>query len=219
MRTQLALMLAFLPLVQAQDSRLLKSAEPNYAKYNEDLTTDFDAASASVTLTVLADGTPFSLDKTSVPLPMAVMMALKEYEFRPQGAIPHGRRVIEGDTSQVTLNVPIRKSKAPVRQNQDPQAPHFAVLIGPGIARGLLMKQVPPEYSEYVRQNRIQGRITLAAVISQEGSVVSLQPSGGPFVLIEAAYDAVKQWQWRPYLLGGESVEVMTEIDVVFNFN
>jgi hypothetical protein len=216
MRTLLAVMLAFLPLVLAQDSLLLKSVEPSYDKYNEDLATDFDAASASVTLTVLANGKPFSLDKSSVPLPMAVMMALKGYEFWPQGAFPHGRPETEADTYQVTLNVPIRKSKAPVRQNEDPRAPHFAVLVGPGVARGLLVKHVPPESSEYVRHNRIQGRITLAAVISQQGDVVSLQPSGGPFVLIETAYDAAKQWQFRPYILNGELVEVVTDLEVVF---
>jgi hypothetical protein len=212
-------MLAALPLVQAQDPRLLKSVEPRYDKYNEGLATDFDVASASVTLTVLANGKPFSLDKASVPLPMAVMMALKEYEFQPQGAFPHGRPETEADTYQVTLNVPIRKSKDPVRQNLDPRAPRFAVLVGPGVSRGLLIKNVPPEYSEYIRHNRIQGKITLAAVISQQGDVVSLQPSGGPFVLIEAAYDAATQWQYRPYLLNNEPVEVMTDIEVSFKLN
>ncbi|MEP6962718.1 MAG: hypothetical protein ABI995_11620 [Acidobacteriota bacterium] len=117
MRTQLAVMLAILPLVQEQDSLLLKSVEPRYDTYSEDLATDFDTASASVTMTVMANGKPFALDKSSVPLPMAVVMALKEYEFRPQGAIPHGRP--EAGTYQVALNVPIRQSEEP-RAPQNP---------------------------------------------------------------------------------------------------
>ena len=131
MRTLLAGMLVFLPLVQAQDSQLLKSVEPRYDKYNEGLATDFDAASASVTITVLANGKALGLDKSSVPLPKAVVMALKEYEFRPQGTIPHGRPVTEGETYQVTLNVPIHQSREPVFPS--------AIRVRSGISRGLLI--------------------------------------------------------------------------------
>lgn len=63
MRNSLAVMLAFLPLVQAQDSRLLKSVEPRYERYNEDLAADFDVANASVTLAIQADGKAGSLLK------------------------------------------------------------------------------------------------------------------------------------------------------------
>lgn len=208
-------MLAVLPAVQikAQDSRLLKSVEPRYDQYNQDLATDFAAASASVTITVLANGKPFALDKSSVPLPMAVVMALKEYEFRPQGTIPHGRPETEGDTYQVKLNVPIRQSKAPV---QSPPA----IRVNPGIAKGLLTKGVRPEYSEFARHNRIQGTITFGeAVITTQVDVQSLKTSSGPFVLIEAAYDAVRQWEYRPYLLKNEQVTMLTNIEVVFNLN
>jgi|WetSurMetagenome_2_1015567.scaffolds.fasta_scaffold355687_1 hypothetical protein len=211
MRNLLAVALAFLPLVQAQDSRLLKSVEPRYDKYSEDLATDFESASASVTITVLANGKPFTLDGSSVPLPMAVVMALKEYEFRPQGTIPHGRPETEGETYQVTLNVPIRQSKVPVSESPSP------IRVRRGIAMGLLLRQVRPEYSEFARHNRIRGTITLEAVITKEGYATRLKTSGGPFALIESTYDAVRQWQWRPYLLKGEPVEMLMDIQVNFN--
>lgn len=202
-------MLAFVPLAQAQDSLLLKSVGPRYDKYNEDLTTNFDTASASVTMTVLATGKPFMLDNSSVPLPMAVVMALQEYEFRPQGTIPHGRPETEGSTYQVTLNVPIRQSKDPVQP---------AIRLRSGIAKGLLMSMVRPEYPEFARHNCIQGTILLAAVITRQGDVDagSLKTSKGPLVLIEAAYEAVKQWQYRPYILNNERIEVVTDIEVSF---
>ena len=204
-------MFAFLPLVQAQDSPLLRSVEPKYDKYSEDLTTDFDTASASVTITVLANGKPLALDNSSVPLPMAVVMALKEYEFRPQGAIPHGRPETEGSTYQVTLNVPIRQPVAPRVQS--------AIRVNPGVALASRVQYIAPEYSEYARHNRIQGTITLEAVITKQGDVESLKTSNGPFVLIEAAYDAVKQWQYRPITQKREPVEVLTDIQVVFRLN
>ena len=210
-RALLAVMFAFLPLVQAQDSPLLRSVEPRYDKYSEDLATDFDAASASVTITVLANGKPLALDKSSVPLPMAVVMALKEYEFRPHGTIPHGRAAIDGSTYQVTLNVPIRQRKNPVRAD--------AISVNPGIALASRIQFVQAVYPEYARHNRIQGRITFEAVITKQGDIESLKTSNGPFVLIEAAYDAVKQWRYRPITLKGEPVEVLTDIQVNFSLN
>ena len=197
-------MLAFLPLVQAQDSQLIKSVEPRYDKYNADLVADFDVASASVTMAIQADGKPFTLDKSSVPLPMAVVMALKEYEFRPQGVIPHGQSALGVVAYQVTLNVPIRESK-------EPRMP-AAYRVKPGIMRGLLVNQVAPVYPEASIHARIQGRPTFEAVITEQGSIQSLKISKGPFALIEATYEAVKQWQYRPYLIMGKPVEVLTEI-------
>lgn len=211
MRTLLAGMLAFLPLVQAQDSRLLKTVEPQYGKYSEDLATDFDVVNASVTITVLATGKPFALDNSSIPLPVAVVMALKDYEFRPQGTIPHGRPETEGDTYEVTLNVPVRQSKNPVGEGPS------ARRVNPGIAKGLLIKQVPPVYSDFIRRNHLRGTIIFDGVIDYEGYPASLRTSAGPFALLEAACDAVVQWQYRPYLLNGGPIQVLADIEVVFN--
>jgi hypothetical protein len=205
MQTLLAGMLAFLLPMQAQDLRLLKSAEPNYGRYNEQLATDFETTSASVTLGVLANGKPFSLDQSSVPLPLAVVKALQEYEFQPQGETPHGRPEIDAVKYQVTLNVPIRQSKDPAPMR-----------INPGVSKGNLTKRVAPEHSEYIRFNRIHGTIKLEAVIGKQGEVAGLRAIHGPFVLIEAAYDAVRLWEFRPYLLNRQPVEVLTDIEVVF---
>ena len=208
MRALPAVMFAFLPLVQAQDSPLLRSVEPRYDKYSEDLATDFDAAIASVTITVLANGKPFALDRSSVPLPMAVVMALKEYEFRPQGRIPHGRPENEWSTYQVTLDVPIRQRKTPV--------PADAIRVNPGVALASRIKYVPPAYSEYARHNRIRVPVTLEVVIDEQGDVESLKIRSGPFALIEAAYDAVQQWQYKPTTVYGELVELLTDVHVFF---
>jgi len=59
----------------------------------------------------------------------------------------------------------------------------------------------------------------LEAVINKQGDVESLKISNGPFVLIEAAYEAVRQWQYKPYLIRGEPVQVLTKIEVNFNLN
>ena len=208
MRAFLVGIIACLPLVQAQDSRLLKSVEPRYETFSPELATDFDATKASVTLTVLPNGKPLSLDRSSLPLPLAVVMALQDYEFQPQSTIQHGRPETEAPTYQVTLDVPIRHL-------QNPSQP--ALHVNPGVSKGLLVRQVRPEYSEYARHNRIQGTVTLDALVTGQGNVGSLEVRSGPFALIEAAYSAVQQWQYRPYLLNGQPVEWASEIQISFN--
>lgn len=208
MRTLVAGMLACVALLQAQDARLLKLAVPDYAQYSQELAADFDAANATLTLSVMANGKPLALINSTVPLPWAVVMALKESEFRPAGEVPHGRPDAKAGSYEVTLTVPIRQTKG---------RPSPLLRMRPGIAKGNLIAQVRPEYPEFARYNRIQGPVNLEAVISKQGFVESVKTSSGPFPLIEAAYDAVKQWQWRPYFLNGEPVEVVTDLEVGFN--
>ncbi|MEE8256839.1 MAG: energy transducer TonB, partial [Acidobacteriota bacterium] len=55
------------------------------------------------------------------------------------------------------------------------------------------------------------------AVISGEGKVVSLRVVNEPDPqLAKAALDAVKLWRYRPTLLNGEPVEVISTIEVTF---
>ena len=42
---------------------------------------------------------------------------------------------------------------------------------------------------------------------------------GAPPLLVEEAMRAVKQWRYKPTLLNGEPVEVLTTIDVNFSLS
>jgi protein TonB len=75
---------------------------------------------------------------------------------------------------------------------------------------------VNPVYPVLAKQARIQGVVMMEAVISKDGSVDGLHViSGHPF-LSQAAIDAVKQWRYRPTMLNGEPVDVITTITVTF---
>jgi len=56
----------------------------------------------------------------------------------------------------------------------------------------------------------------LEALISKEGTIESLRVINGHPLLIQAAFDAVHQWRYRPTLLNGEPVEVVTTVTVNF---
>jgi len=90
------------------------------------------------------------------------------------------------------------------------------VRVSSGVAQGLLVRRVKPQYPPLARQARIQGTVVLQAVIGKDGSVQNLRVVSGHPMLTAAAIDAVKQWLYRPYYLNGEPVAVDTQINVNF---
>jgi protein TonB len=69
------------------------------------------------------------------------------------------------------------------------------------------------------KQARIQGVVRFTAIIGKDGTIQNLQLITGHPLLIEAARQAVQQWQYKPTLLNGEPVEVVTQIDVNFSLS
>ena len=76
-----------------------------------------------------------------------------------------------------------------------------------------------PAYPPLARQGRISGVVRLNAVIGKDGAVEQLSVASGHPLLIRAAVDAVSQWRYRPTLLNGEPVEVITQIGVHFTLS
>jgi TonB family protein len=99
---------------------------------------------------------------------------------------------------------------------QPQNVPHGPVPIGGRVAEANLMHKVQPTYPAVAKSARVQGTVEFTATISKEGDVEDLQLVRGHPLLVDAARDAVKQWKYRPTLLNGEPVEVIT--DVILNF-
>jgi TonB family protein len=85
-----------------------------------------------------------------------------------------------------------------------------------GVMIGLLIRRVQPEYPAAAKLDKIQGIVVLHAVINTEGKVSELSSISGPQELINSAMEAVKQWQYRPYVSQGQPVQVDTQITVNF---
>ena len=94
--------------------------------------------------------------------------------------------------------------------------PRKPLKIGSGAADGLLVKKIPPSYPLEAKLVRLEGTVVLHAVIDRTGDVSEVNALSGPPLLESAAVDAVKQWQYRPYSMNGQAVDVETTIDVVF---
>jgi TonB family protein len=77
-------------------------------------------------------------------------------------------------------------------------------------------KFVNPVYPPDAKAAGIQGTVKLDAVIGKDGQISSLKLVSGPPELTKAAWEAVKQWTYKPYLLNGDPTAVETTITVTF---
>lgn len=88
--------------------------------------------------------------------------------------------------------------------------------VSSGVAEGMLVHQVKPQYPTAARLARIEGRVMLQAIIARDGTVENLRVISGHPMLVPAAIDAVKQWRYKPYYLNDKPIEVETQIVVNF---
>ncbi|MFY9853912.1 MAG: energy transducer TonB [Terracidiphilus sp.] len=90
--------------------------------------------------------------------------------------------------------------------------------ISAGVIQGYLLKKVTPYYPERAKELGISGRVVLQAVIGRDGGIHDLHVLSSPSPLLAvSALWAVSQWQYKPYFLLGEPVEVETTANVIFS--
>ncbi|HLW75540.1 MAG TPA: energy transducer TonB [Bryobacteraceae bacterium] len=99
------------------------------------------------------------------------------------------------------------------------KAPAAPQRVSKGVQDAKLIHQVIPAYPPLAKAAHVSGTVKLAGVIAKDGTVERLDVISGSPLLVRAAVDAVKQWIYRPTLLSGEPVEVITEIDVNFTLS
>ncbi len=88
--------------------------------------------------------------------------------------------------------------------------------VSGGVQNAKLIRKVVPVYPALARQARISGTVRLVGIIGKDGSIKNLQLVSGHPLLVDAAFQAVRQWVYQPTLLTGQPVEVVAPIDVIF---
>lgn len=127
----------------------------------------------------------------------------------PGGPYVPGAVEVTGDAR---ISTPIE----PPHPVPTPQPEKRPVKVSGGVMQAQLISRIEPRYPAIAVQTRQSGTVVLHAIISRDGRIEALQVvSGSPF-LVQAALDAVRQWRYRPTMLGGEPVEVETTITVEF---
>ena len=82
-----------------------------------------------------------------------------------------------------------------------------------------LVTRITPSYPPLAKSAHVQGTVRLKVIVGTNGTVQNLEVLSGPPLLRSAATDAVKRWVYRPTLLNGQAVEVVTQIDVAFTLS
>ncbi len=94
--------------------------------------------------------------------------------------------------------------------------PPRQVRAGEAVMTKGLIYQPKPAYPREARKAGIQGTVRMEVVIARDGTVQNVKLLSGPPALAPAAMKTVGKWRYRPSLLSGEPVEVVTEVDVNF---
>jgi len=125
------------------------------------------------------------------------------------------RKILSAVVDSVTTLVPSDPALTP------PEAAVSAkpdkVQLSAGIAVGQLLKKLQPYYPQDAKGARISGTVVLQATIGTDGGIHDLHVISAPAPsLAVSALWAVSQWEYKPYLLMGEPVEVETTINVIY---
>jgi protein TonB len=91
------------------------------------------------------------------------------------------------------------------------------VMIAGGVMAGSLVKKEIPVYPQDAKDARVSGTVVLRAIIGIDGAVHDLHVVSAPWPsLATSALWAVSHWEYKPYLLNGEPVEVETTVNVIY---
>jgi protein TonB len=136
------------------------------------------------------------------------------------GGVPGGTPggVIGGIIGSVPTAAPPPPPPPVKKEEPKPVVPQ-RIRVGGNVQQAMLIKQPRPIYPPLAKQARIQGVVRLNAIIGKDGTIQNLTVASGHPLLVPAALEAVKQWVYKPTLLNGEPVEVVTTIDVNFTLS
>jgi periplasmic protein TonB len=158
--------------------------------------------------------------------PRAAILAESPVDLAPVG-IPNGvdtgggpgggGGILNGilDTARPMPAVPSPEMR-PVAPPKETAAPPKRIRIG-HLEPGKLLAMVKPVYPPLAKTARVSGTVELEAVIGIDGRLKEIRMKSGNPLLVPAAVEAVSHWVYRPTVLNGDPVEVVTSILVNFS--
>ncbi len=153
-------------------------------------------------------------------VPAAVLSYLVTTTTRPEllaapelspAVLPGGVYESSGTSPATTAPPP---PPVPVKEHS-----HEPVRVGSGVSEANLIHRVQPVYPPLAKTTHVEGTVEFTATINKQGTIENLQLVRGHPLLVNAAREAILQWRYRPTLLNGEPVEVITDIVVKFTLS
>jgi protein TonB len=159
-----------------------------------------------------------------VAIPKAIAM-IKEEPLPPDtssgamggvvGGIPGGQlggvlSGIIGGTGSSASSISALRPPPPVKQ---------IVRVGGQVKPPRLVNQPTLVYPALARNARVEGVVTIEAIIDENGDVVEARAVSGPGLLIPTALQAIVRWKYEPTLLNGEPVSVQMTVYVRYHID
>ncbi len=170
---------------------------------------------------------------TSTPTPTGISISRPRYETQEStptaapapvtsavgivGGVPGG--IVGGAPMGVLSEVLGRTRSVPVPTKASDAVPPKRIRVAAKVVEANLIHDVAPQYPPEAGRARIEGTVVLLAVIGTDGSVKDVRVESGLPILAQAAIDAVKQWQYKPYMIDGKPVEVDSRITINFKLS
>jgi TonB family protein len=156
----------------------------------------------------------------------AAVAAVRQWKYEP---VVVAGAVVEADavaSVEFHLQDSVAASPAPKAENAtkpaseapaaDKPAPTM-LRVSQSVAQKHQTKKVTPHYPLSAKLDRVQGTVTLTAVIDTDGSLRDMKVVTSPRSdLTDATLEAVKQWKYEPFRLKGVAIPTQTTINVNF---
>ena len=139
---------------------------------------------------------------------------LREFTVKQDSNIERGLVMqINGAQEEKVAN-----GNAPSHMSQ-PFAPDRIRVKGE-VAESNLIRKVQPVYPATAKAAHVQGTVLLQMVILKDGTPEEITVTSSPSSdLSQSALEAVRQWRYRPVLLNGQPVEVVTYVIVNYTLS
>src|SRR5262249_7262171 len=80
-----------------------------------------------------------------------------------------------------------------------------------------VLKRVAPVYPAIAKVRRLGGTATVQFTVGKDGKASNLQYVSGLPVFQEAAFEAIKQWQFKPAKLNGQPIDQTMQVPMKFS--
>jgi len=148
-------------------------------------------------------------DGPSVPKPRVRSGAQK----RRKGLSQMNAAVEAPSAIEETNQVPEGQSNGLQAQQQvGTQVGHVSLHAAANLPEQIIL----PVYPAVAWQKNVQGRVTLKALISKDGTLRNIRLVGPPSLLSGSALEAVKKWRYQPRIENGGPAEEETQITIDF---
>jgi TonB family protein len=99
---------------------------------------------------------------------------------------------------------------------QDSALQAARVRVSEAVLQAFIVRKVLPVYPKDALERGVDGVVTISVLIDQHGVVEKTWDADGDPLLATAVADAVKQWQFKPYYLNKQPVQVESQISISF---